>query len=158
MRHSMKHKMQGWGGALLFPLMITTALMFSSGGCRTSENRRSTKERLTERVFVVNIVNDEQKLKEYLQYHAHVWPEVEAGFRKAGFRTISLYRFNYSLVMTIVVPEGADLAQMGKTAESYDPRCAAWNRIMDGYQQGVPGTKPGETWAEATRYYRFSKD
>ena len=129
-----------------------------SGGCRSGGAGGSGRERLIEKVFVVNIVPDGQKLQEYLHYHEHVWPEVEAGFRKAGYRKISLYRYNYLLVMTIVVPEGADLGQMGKAAESYDPRCAEWNRIMNGYQAGVPGTGPGQTWVEATPFYQFGKE
>ena len=111
-----------------------------------------------EHVFVVNIVHDAQKLKEYLDYHQHIWPEVVAGFKKAGYRKITLYRYDYLLVMTITVPAGADLAQMGKTAESYSKRCAEWNKLMDGYQTGVPGAGPHEKWVEAAPFYRFTKE
>lgn len=111
-----------------------------------------------EKVFVVNIVPEEKKLQEYLRYHRQVWPEVEAGFRKAGYQKISLYRYQYLLVMKIEVPAGADLGQMGKTAEAYSPRCAEWNRLMAGYQVGVPGTKQGETWVEAVPFYEFRKE
>ncbi|MBS0028046.1 L-rhamnose mutarotase [Chitinophaga sp. 22321] len=113
---------------------------------------------LQEHVFVVNIVQDAQKLKEYLDYHQHIWPEVAAGFKKAGYRKITLYRYDYLLIMTIAVPVGADLGQMGKTAESYDKRCAEWNHLMDGYQTGVPGAAPGEKWVEAKPFFRFSKE
>ncbi|WP_223151283.1 L-rhamnose mutarotase [Chitinophaga varians] len=111
-----------------------------------------------EKVFVVNIVPQEDKLQEYLRYHQHIWPEVEAGFKKAGYQQITLYRYKYLLVMKIVVPVGADLQQMGKTAEAYSPRCAEWNRLMGGYQVGVPGTAQGETWVEATPFYEFRKE
>lgn len=116
---------------------------------------RVKEERLVEKVFVVNIVQDERKLKEYLSYHQKVWPEVEAGFRKAGYRQIDLYRYGYLLVMIIRVPEHADLDKMGKIAEGYDSRCAEWNRIMGGYQRGVAGAAPGVTWVEATPFYHF---
>ncbi|NML39986.1 L-rhamnose mutarotase [Chitinophaga sp. G-6-1-13] len=111
-----------------------------------------------EKVFVVNIVPEEKKLQEYLRYHQQVWPEVEAGFKKAGYQKITLYRYKYLLVMKIEVPAGADLQQMGKTAEAYSPRCAEWNRLMGGYQVGVPGTGQGETWVEATPFYEFRKE
>jgi len=133
-------------------LLLAAIVIFSA--CNAPEKKAT----LQEHVFVVNIVHDAQKLKEYLDYHQHIWPEVEAGFKKAGYRKITLYRYDYLLVMTIAVPAGADLGQMGKTAESYDKRCAEWNRLMDGYQTGVPGTAPGEKWAEAKPFFSFSKE
>ncbi|HEY9261678.1 L-rhamnose mutarotase [Chitinophaga sp.] len=113
---------------------------------------------MKEHVFVVNIVPDSLKLKEYLDYHAHIWPEVVAGFKKAGYQKIVLYRYGYLLVMTITVPADADLGQMGKVAESYDKRCADWNKLMDGYQTGVAGTEQGKKWVEVTPFYSFTKD
>ena len=57
--------------------------------------------------------------------------------------------------MTITVPVGANLDQMGKLAESFDPKCAEWNQMMNAYQTGVAGTLPGQTWVEATPFYTF---
>ena len=126
------------------------------GACTSKPETGKQKETTEERVFVVNIVRDSLKLKEYLAYHEDVWPEVEAGFKKAGYQKIVLYRYEHLLVMTITVPAGADLNEMGKLAESYSPRCAEWNRMMNTYQQGVEGTLPGQTWVEAKSFYRFS--
>lgn len=138
--------------ALCRVLLLAAVVIF------TACNVPKKEAELEEHVFVVNIVHDPQKLKAYLDYHQHIWPEVEAGFKKAGYRKITLYRYEYLLVMTITVPAGADLGQMGKTAESYDKRCAEWNRLMDGYQTGVPGTGQHEKWVEATPFYRFAKE
>lgn len=131
-------------------LMCFAACMMACGG--------SKEIKTEEKVFVVNIVPDEKKLQEYLHYHQQVWPEVEAGFRKAGYQKIALYRYKYLLVMKIEVPVGADLQQMGKTAEAYSPRCAEWNRLMAAYQVGVPGTGKGETWVEAAPFYEFRNE
>jgi L-rhamnose mutarotase len=119
---------------------------------------RVKEEKTEEKIFVVNIVPSADKLQEYLHYHQQIWPEVEAGFRKAGYRKITLYRYEHLLVMKIVVPVGADLGQMGKAAEAYSPRCAEWNRMMSAYQVGVPGTGKGETWVEAAPFYEFRKE
>ncbi|MBC9930591.1 L-rhamnose mutarotase [Chitinophaga qingshengii] len=133
----------GWSmGCMLLLLLVS---------CGTGRQQAALKEH----VFVVNIVPDSVKLKAYLDYHAHIWPEVEAGFKKAGYHNITLYRYDHLLVMTVTVPEGADLAQMGKIAESYDPRCAEWNRLMDTYQQGIPGTAPQQKWVEVKPFYTF---
>ncbi|MGE7774948.1 L-rhamnose mutarotase [Chitinophaga sp. NPDC101104] len=114
-----------------------------------------TKERLEEKVFVVNIAPGADSLRQYLHYHEAVWPEVEQGFKKAGYRRIRMFRSQHTLVMVITVPEGADLGEMGKKAEASDPRCAEWNRLMAGYQRGVEGSLPGQTWTEASPFYDF---
>ena len=134
-------------------LLVTTRI----AGCSENAVRKSPQQ-LEEKVFVVNILPDSSRLKEYLDYHKKVWPEVEAGFRKAGYQKIILYRYGYLLVMTIAVPRGADLGEMGKVAESHDPRCAEWNKIMNAYQKGVEGTSPGQTWVEAKPFYIFNNE
>ncbi len=134
-------------------ITIVALIVLTMFGCHQEPATISATE---ERVFVVNIVPDSVKLKEYLDYHEKVWPEVEGGFKKAGYKGIVLYRYGHLVVMTITVPAGADLDQMGKLAESYDPRCAEWNQLMNGYQTGVAGTKQGQTWVEVRPFYRFS--
>lgn len=113
-------------------------------------------EKLEEKIFVVNIKAGGDSLQTYLKHHEAVWPEVEEGFRKAGYKKIRMFRSQHTMVMVITVPAGADLDAMGKAAESSNPRCAEWNRLMAAYQQGVAGTLPGQTWTEAAPFYEFS--
>jgi L-rhamnose mutarotase len=138
--------------AFLFLLLASATIP----ACRQSQSDKLLSDQLEEKVFVVNIVPDSVKLKEYLTYHEQVWPEVEAGFKKAGYKKITLYRYDHLLVMTITVPQNADLGVMGKLAESYSPRCAEWNKLMNTYQTGVQGTQPGQTWVEAKPFYVFN--
>jgi L-rhamnose mutarotase len=131
-------------------LLVILAAAFLGQSC--------SRERFTEKVFVVQIRPGEDRLKEYLEYHRAVWPEVEKGFEHAGYRQIRLLRSQHTVVMIIKVPEGADLAAMGKKAESYNKRCAEWNQLMAGYQQGVPGAAPGQTWTAAEPFYLFGRE
>lgn len=124
-------------------------ILFSSS-CR---EQKPTKDI----VMIVNLLNDPQKIKAYEQYHEHIWPQMEEGFRKAGFNNIRVYRFSNHLVMIITVPADADLSAMSKKAEAYDPRCREWNRLMDQYQQGVEGTLPGQKWVELKKIYELDK-
>ena len=122
-----------------------------------NEKKPATEETKT-LVFIVDLVNNEQKVNEYLAHHQKVWPEVEAGFRKAGYKKIELYRFNRSLVMIVTVPKNADLDSMGKIAEGYDPKCRQWNQMMDQYHVGVAGTSEGQKWVQAERIYSFKNE
>lgn len=136
-------------------LWLLMMISFLWQSCNQDHASGNTTGTLEERVFVVNVIENEQKQKEYFEYHKNVWPEVEAGFKKAGYKKIVLYRYGSLLVMTITVPKGADLNAMGKMAESYDPKCAEWNKLMNKYQTGVKGTRVGETWVEAVPFYTF---
>jgi len=124
--------------------------------CLSCNKEAPDIEKTKDVVFIVNLVNDEQKVKEYLAYHQKVWPEVEVGFRKAGYKKINIYRFNRSLVMIITVPQNADLNLMGKIAEAYDKKCREWNEKMNAYQVGVPGTSEGQKWVQAQALYTFN--
>ncbi|QIL41345.1 L-rhamnose mutarotase [Pedobacter sp. HDW13] len=132
-------------------LFAAFLLCFSMLGCQKTPDKTKDKEL----VFVVNLVDDEKKVKEYLDYHKKIWPEVEAGFKKAGYKKITLYRFNKTIVMMITVPENADLNHMGQVAESYSEKCKAWNQLMSKYQVGVAGVAPGQKWAQTEEIYSF---
>ncbi|MFC0772948.1 L-rhamnose mutarotase [Terrimonas alba] len=143
----------------IFSYAIVIAVLYANvmlTGCSEKQNETKAQQQPEEKIFVVNLVHDSLKLKEYLDYHKQVWPQVEAGFKKAGYKKIVLYRYDYLIVMKVTVPVGADLAEMGRLAESHDPRCAEWNRLMNAYQRGVEGTLPGQTWVEAMPFYQFS--
>jgi L-rhamnose mutarotase len=126
--------------------------------CASCNERKTVAEGTKTLVYIVNLVNDEQKVKEYLTHHQKVWPEVEAGFRKAGYKKIELYRFNRSLVMIVTVPKNADIDSMGKIAEGYDIKCREWNQMMDRYQVGVSGTLEGQKWVQVERIYSFKNE
>ncbi|HEY6082805.1 MAG TPA: L-rhamnose mutarotase, partial [Chitinophagaceae bacterium] len=70
----------------LLGLLFIAGILFSSS-CR---EQKPTKDI----VMIVNLLNDPQKIKAYEQYHEHIWPQVEEGFRKAGFNNIRVYRFS----------------------------------------------------------------
>ncbi len=127
-------------------LLLTSVVLFSS--CQPAA--------VDQYVFAVSISPETGKLEEYLRYHDNIWPEVEAGFKKAGYNEIKLFRYHHLIVMTIKVPKGANLDEMSRSAESGNPRCAEWNRLMDTYQIGVPGTSSGEKWVKMDEFYSFT--
>jgi len=137
---------------------ILYILVISSFIYPSCNQKKPVAEKIKTLVFIVNLVNDEQKVNEYLAHHQKVWPEVEAGFRKAGYKKIEIYRFNKSLVMIVTVPKNADLDSMGKVAEGYDKKCREWNQMMDRYQVGVTGTSEGQKWVQAERIYSFKNE
>lgn len=113
-------------------------------------NNKTTKAKVWDHIILTaNLVSDTIKQREYLQYHAtqfKQWPEVSRGFCNAGFQQLLVYKNGRQLMLVISIPKGADFEKMNSKTTENNPRVNDWNKMMAQYQEGVSGTKPGETW------------
>ncbi|RYF65569.1 MAG: L-rhamnose mutarotase, partial [Cytophagaceae bacterium] len=100
-------------------------------------------------ILTANLVADPKLQNEYLAYHAtqfEKWPELSRGFCNADFQQLLLYRNGRQLMLVISIPKGASLDKLNPKTTENNPRVDEWNALMKKYQEGIPGTKPGETW------------
>jgi hypothetical protein len=100
-------------------------------------------------VLTANLVADVKKQKEYLDYHAtqfEQWPEVSKGFCNADFQRLLVYKTGRQLMLVISIPKGESLDRLNPRTTENNPRVIEWNKIMSKYQEGIEGTKAGETW------------
>lgn len=100
-------------------------------------------------ILTANLVSDTIKQREYLQYHAtqfEQWPEVSKGFCNADFQQLLIYKNGRQLMLVISISKGADFQKLNSRTTENNPRVNDWNKMMAQYQEGVSGTKPGETW------------
>lgn len=100
-------------------------------------------------LLTCNLVADKKMQEEYLNYHAtqfEKWPEVAKGFCNAGFQQLLIYKNGRQLVLVISIPKGESLDKLNPKTVENNPRVDEWNKIMSKYQEGIEGTKKGETW------------
>ncbi|GGF11844.1 L-rhamnose mutarotase [Hymenobacter cavernae] len=100
-------------------------------------------------LLTANLVRDPAKQQEYLAYHAtqfQKWPEVGQGFCNASFQQLLVFRNGRQLMLVISIPHGANLDELNPKTTLNNPRVDDWNALMKQYQEGLPGTKPGEVW------------
>jgi L-rhamnose mutarotase len=100
-------------------------------------------------ILTCNLVKDATKQQKYLNYHAtqfQQWPEVAQGFCNASFQQLLVFRQGRQLVLVISIPKGASLDELNPKTSLNNPRVDDWNALMKQCQEGLPGTKPGETW------------
>ncbi|MES2777822.1 MAG: L-rhamnose mutarotase [Bacteroidota bacterium] len=100
-------------------------------------------------MLTANLVADPKLQNEYLAYHAtqfEKWPEVSKGFCNADFQQLLLFRNGRQLVLIISIPKGESLDKLNPKTTENNPRVDDWNKIMGKYQEGIAGTKKGETW------------
>jgi len=100
-------------------------------------------------ILTANLVADPKKQQEYLDYHKNQfekWPEVSNGFCNANFQQLLVFKNGRQLMLVISIPKGKTLDELNPLTSKNNPRADEWNKIMSKYQEGIPGTKKGETW------------
>ncbi len=100
-------------------------------------------------VLTANLVADKELQQQYLDYHAtqfEKWKEVPQGFCNANFQQLLLFRNGRQLMLVISIPKGESLDKLNPKTIENNPRVDDWNRMMAKYQEGIEGTKKGETW------------
>jgi hypothetical protein len=100
-------------------------------------------------ILTANLVNDPKLQREYMDHHAtqfQKWPELSKGFCNASFQQLLLYRQGRQLMLVISIPKGTSLDQLNPKTSENNPRVDQWNALMKKYQEGIQGTKKGETW------------
>lgn len=110
---------------------------------------KSTAKQWDNIILTANLVADPKMQQEYLSYHAtqfQKWPEVSKGFCNAGFQQLLVFKNGRQLMLVISIPKGESLDKLNPLTTKNNPRVDEWNKLMSKYQEGIPGTKKGETW------------
>jgi hypothetical protein len=109
----------------------------------------TTAKNWTHIILTANLVKDTHLQQEYLHYHKvqrTEWPEVATGFCNASFQQLLLFRNGRQLMLVISIPKGKTLDELNPKTIENNPRVVEWNERMKKYQEGIEGTKKGETW------------
>jgi hypothetical protein len=100
-------------------------------------------------ILTVNLVADKKLQQEYLDYHAtqfQKWPDIARGFCNANFQQLLVFKNGRQLILVISIPKGESLDNLNPKTTENNPKMVEWNKIMGKYQEGIEGTKKGETW------------
>lgn len=108
-----------------------------------------TSKEWTNILLTANLVADTKMQQKYLDYHKtqfQKWPEVSKGFCNASFQQLLVFKNGRQLMLLISIPKGKTLDELNPLTTKNNPRVNDWNKLMSKYQEGLPGTKKGETW------------
>lgn len=95
--------------------------------------------------LALDLVDDEQLIKEYEVYHQDVWPEIKKSILDAGVVSMEIYRVGNRLFMIMEVKDTFSFEQKG-LADAANEKVQQWEQLMWKYQQALPAAKPGEKW------------
>lgn len=103
--------------------------------------------------FALDLRDDPVTIREYVEWHGKVWPEIMRGMATYGVIAQNIYLIGNRLFMVLQVEDDFDYrVDFGRYLEE-TPRAKEWDAFMHGYQQLVPWVKPGDWWAPMERVY-----
>ncbi len=95
--------------------------------------------------LALDLVDDEDSIATYIDYHKKVWPEILASIRESGILQMEIYRTGNRLFMVMEVGESFTFEKK-QLADASNPKVQEWEKLMWKYQQAIPTAKPGEKW------------
>jgi L-rhamnose mutarotase len=104
----------------------------------------------------INLKDDAEILRRYVQYHRAAWPEVERGLKSIGIRRMMIWMLGRQLFMFMETTDGFDPERDFARYEAGHPRVKEWQDLMASFQEPVAGAQPGEWWADMKLVYSLS--
>ncbi len=105
--------------------------------------------------LALDLKDDEALIKEYETYHKNVWPEILKSIKDAGIEQMEIYRTGNRLFM-IMETNNSFSFEKKATTDAANDKVQQWEELMWKYQQGLPGSKPGEKWVLMERIFEAS--
>ena len=100
----------------------------------------------------LRLVDDEQRIRQYVEAHAHVWPEIIEGQRQVGILDMQIYRRGRDLFMICDTLDSfewdRDMARLAQL-----PRQAEWEAYVSQFQGCAPDAPSAAKWQLMDRIF-----
>lgn len=100
----------------------------------------------------LTLVNDEALIEQYIEVHAHVWPEVIQGQREVGIVQMQIYRHDRQLFMIMDTVDDFNFERDMKRLAGL-PRQAEWEAYVSQFQGCTAGASSAEKWRLMDRIF-----
>ena len=102
--------------------------------------------------MALDLIDDENIISEYEEYHKNVWPEVLESIKELGINRMRIFRISNRMFMLIETNDWYDPDKIMDYSNT-NKKADEWNNIMIKFQQKVPGSLPGEWWASMKQVF-----
>ncbi len=106
--------------------------------------------------LALDLIDDNELIRVYEEWHKNVWPEVLESIRAAGIEQMEIYRLHNRLFMIMDVNEHFTFENKAK-ADAANDKVQEWENLMWNFQQSLPFSKPGEKWVLMERIFSLTK-
>ena len=98
--------------------------------------------------------DDPQLIAQYVEYHAHVWPEIVAGIKEVGILDMQIYIHENTLFMIVDTVDDFDWEKDNARLATL-PRQAEWEAYMSKFQNADTRASAAEKWQLMTRIFKL---
>ena len=106
-------------------------------------------------VLILDLKDDPILIKEYIEYHQNVWPEIEESLKESGILTLKIFRFKNHLTMLLEVSDSFSFEKKA-ALDLNNPKVQEWENLMWKYQSPVSGAPQGEKWVLMEEIYQLN--
>ncbi|WP_434037531.1 L-rhamnose mutarotase [Formosa sp. 4Alg 33] len=104
--------------------------------------------------YALDLVDDETLIKEYIEYHKNVWPEIEQSILDSGIEVMEIYHVGNRLFMITEEGNNTPLDERPQS-DQVKAKIDQWETLMWTYQQALPIAKKGEKWVLMENIYQL---
>lgn len=102
----------------------------------------------------LTLVDNEELIAQYVEAHAHVWPEIKAGIREVGILDMQIYIRGNVLFMIVDTVDDFDWEKDNARLATL-PRQAEWEEYMSRFQQAKKTATSAEKWQLMERIFKL---
>ena len=106
--------------------------------------------------LTLDLKDDVAVIAEYKRYHVQIWPEVKKSLLDAGVRDMEIYLLGTRMFMIMDVDDDFSLSAKA-AADAANAKVQEWETIMSGFQQPLPGSRPGQRWVPMERVFSLAE-
>ncbi|MCK9303469.1 MAG: L-rhamnose mutarotase [Bacteroidales bacterium] len=100
----------------------------------------------------LKLYDNKDLIEQYVNEHAHVWPEIKAGIREVGILDMQIYIKDNLLFMITDTADDFDWEKDNARLAKL-PRQAEWEKYMAKFQQADPTAASSEKWQLMTKIF-----
>ncbi|MCR5709043.1 MAG: L-rhamnose mutarotase [Bacteroidales bacterium] len=104
----------------------------------------------------LDLVDDPALIADYVEAHAHVWPEIQAGIRQVGILDMQIYRLGTRLFMIMDTEDGFDF-EADNARLSTLPRQKEWEAYVARFQGCDPDAPSTGKWQLMERIFKLAE-
>ncbi len=98
--------------------------------------------------------NDAELIRQYVEAHQHVWDEIKAGIREVGILDMQIYIHEHTLFMIVDTVDDFDWEADNARLATL-PRQAEWEAFVSHFQQASATATSAEKWQLMTRIFKL---
>lgn len=100
----------------------------------------------------LDLIDDPVLIRQYVDLHSHVWPEVLHGIRHVGIERMDIFILGNRLVMIIEMADDIDFDN-AMSQLALLPRQAEWEEFVSRFQICNPSDSSADKWKRMSQIF-----